>query len=190
MDRAGGPECPGGSSSPATDRVAWEISPGRGDRRRTLPEPPRVQGRSRGGADSRRGSAGRARGSRPGCRDSRAAFIAGHHRPLGRLRALEQFPVGRALGPPTLSHRFDIVTAAKLLGRHGGDHLVERQLHRVRLCSRQRRSAASASCSFTRVRPARRDLFNPERAPQRSSRSTTLASNERRTDARRPRRTR
>src|SRR5450631_4124581 len=76
-----------------------------------------------------------------------------HDRTPGRLRVLEELYVLETPKFSTLGHPFDIAVAvAKLLSHDGRDHLVEQQLHRVRLCSCQRSSAASASLSFRRIR--------------------------------------
>jgi hypothetical protein len=69
-----------------------------------------------------------------------------HERALGGRCVLEQVPIGQSAKLASLADGFDIARPfAKLPCHHGRDHLVEQQLHCVRLCSRQRRSAASAS---------------------------------------------
>src|SRR5664279_2053137 len=79
--------------------------------------------------------------------------VVGDERACGGLRILEDVVVWEAAELSSLGHSLNIVVArTELLGHDRRDHLVQQELHRVRLCSRQRRSAASASSWLRRIR--------------------------------------
>jgi hypothetical protein len=79
--------------------------------------------------------------------------VVGHQRPLGRLAYANTSSVCKTPKLTALTDRFDLAAACpELLGHDPPISFVEQRPHRVRLCSRQRRSAASASSSLMPIR--------------------------------------